>query len=77
MNPQYKLLQEITPTTRGWIAKVTVIKKFIPPLSRNGVLYQRIILVDIDVYLLQLINLYKLYKLNLNFVSVTKYKIIN
>ncbi|KAF4361281.1 hypothetical protein F8388_001170 [Cannabis sativa] len=48
MNPQYKLLREITPSTRGWIAKVTVIEKLIPRISRNGVLYQRIILADIE-----------------------------
>uniref|UniRef100_A0A803P5U2 Uncharacterized protein n=1 Tax=Cannabis sativa TaxID=3483 RepID=A0A803P5U2_CANSA len=48
MNPQYKLLREITPTTRGWIAKLTVIEKLIPRITRNGVLYQRIILADIE-----------------------------
>ncbi|KAM6592773.1 hypothetical protein CsatA_000476 [Cannabis sativa] len=51
MNLQYKLLREITPTTRGWIAKLTVIEKLIPRISRNGVLYQRIILADIETLL--------------------------
>ena len=50
MAKQYKLIKDIFPMSKGWIAKVSVAKKTMPQESQHhSNKYQRLILIDSEV----------------------------